>query len=103
MQPRSGVVAIACLGALTGCSVSVGAPTLGHAELASLVSERLTATVGQRPDKVVCPADLEGSEGSVTRCMLTAGGDTYGVTVTTRSVRKDNIRFHIQVDDEPAD
>ncbi|GGQ83419.1 DUF4333 domain-containing protein [Streptomyces althioticus] len=69
------------------------------ARVAQAVSDKLTATTGQRPDKVTCPENLPARVGATIRCELTAGSDTLGVTVTTTAVNGKEVDFDIKVDD----
>ena len=87
--------------ATVGCSVSTGGAQVDGNKLARVVSDRLTATVGQRPDHVSCPHALDGKKGATTRCTLTAGHTKYGVTVTTTSVQGGHVKFAIKVDNKP--
>jgi hypothetical protein len=97
------VVASAAL-VLAGCSgeasVGSGTPTIDQADVESKISEELEAQVGQAPDSVECPGDLEGEVDETMECTLTAGPDTVGVTVTVTSVDGTDVGFDIQVDDE---
>lgn len=86
---------------LSGCSgeVSVGGdPTVDQAEVEREVSAQLEETVGQKPDSIECPGDLDAVEGTEMRCVLTAGGDELGVSVTVVGVDGDEVDFDIQVD-----
>ncbi|MGZ4469257.1 MAG: DUF4333 domain-containing protein [Nocardioidaceae bacterium] len=98
---RTRVPAIALLAATVGCSVSAGGVSVNGNKLEKVVSDRLTATVGQRPDNVSCPHALDGTKGATTRCTLTAGHTKYGVTVTTTSVQGGHVKFAIKVDNKP--
>lgn len=82
---------------LAGCSQSV---TVGQAELEKEVSAQLEQTVGQAPDAVDCPGDLDGEVGAEMRCTLTAGEDELGLTVTVTSVEGKDVQFDIAVDDQ---
>ncbi len=67
-----------------------------------MVSDRLEEQVGQRPESVDCPGDLEGALDAEVRCTLvTKDGQEYGVTLTVTSVEGDNVKFDVQVDDQP--
>ena len=103
--PRRSLIASAALAAVlttavSGCSVSVGKVSVDHSELEKSISDQLTKQVGQRPDKITCPDDLEGKVGATTRCTLTAGSDKLGVTAKTTSVKGKNVRFSIKVDEK---
>jgi hypothetical protein len=81
-----------------GCGSSVS-----KEDLQSQVSQQLTAQVGQAPESVTCPDDLDAEVGRSTRCqLLTTEGTTYGVGVTVTKVENSNVSFDIQVDPAPA-
>ncbi|WP_139978149.1 DUF4333 domain-containing protein [Nocardioides litoris] len=65
------------------------------------ISSELEEQVGQAPDDVSCPDDLEAEEGATLECTLTAGEDELGVTVTVDSVDGDTVNYGIVVDDQP--
>ncbi len=90
---------------LAGCSgsVSVGTGSIDADELADTVSRQLTETVGQEPDAVECPEDLDAEVDATTRCTLTAGDVQFGVTVTVTAVDGSDATFDIKVDDEPLE
>lgn len=91
---------------LTGCSgeISVGGdPSVDQEELEREVSAQLEETVGRAPDAIKCPGDLEATEGTQMRCVLAAGGDELGVTVTVTGVDGNDVDFDISVDEEPME
>ena len=49
-----------------------------------------------------CPDDLIGRVGVKMRCMLSAGSDKIGLTVTVTSVEGKNVKFDIDVDQQKA-
>ncbi|MEV1084998.1 DUF4333 domain-containing protein [Streptomyces sp. NPDC050211] len=69
------------------------------ARVAQTISDKLTADVGKRPDRVTCPEHLPARVGATIRCELTAGTDTLGVTVTATSVTGSNVNYNFKVDD----
>ncbi|MGW7293856.1 DUF4333 domain-containing protein [Streptomyces xiamenensis] len=85
----------------TGCSS--GEPVVDKDEVAEQASAALEERVGQAPDDLTCAEDLPAKVGASIRCELTAGGQTYGVTITTTSAEGDNAEFDILVDDEPME
>ncbi len=93
--PSSVTVFLALWLGLTGCS---GTVVVEADDVASQVSDQLEAEVGQRPDSVDCPEDLQGEVGATTRCELTAGAETLGVLVTVTAVDGDVVSFDIEVD-----
>jgi hypothetical protein len=90
------LLAVALL-ALGGCGDST--PTVKQDTLEKEVSSQLEKQVGQAPDDISCPGDLEGKVGTEMRCTLTAGEDELGVAVTVTSVDGDDVKFDIQVDE----
>jgi hypothetical protein len=70
-------------------------------KVAQSVFDQLTATVGQQPDEVSCP-DLPASVGASVRCRLKTGTDVYGVTVKVSAVEGTDVKFDIQVDQQPT-
>ena len=95
-------VALACAAALVaGCSFSSGDVSVDRKKVEKEVSDQLTKLVGQRPKKITCPGDLKGVEGTTMRCTLTAtDGSTIGLTLNVTSVKDDDVKFHIKVDDK---
>ncbi|WP_431970867.1 DUF4333 domain-containing protein [Nocardia sp. bgisy134] len=83
-----------------GCSVEIGSttPEVKESELEKSVKQTLTEEVGQAPDAIDCPGDLEGKVGTTMRCTLTAGGDTLALTVTVTSVEGDTVNYDVAVD-----
>lgn len=80
-----------------GCS-SVDAVPQGDIE--ERISSDLEEQVGQTPDDVSCPDDLEAEEGAEMECTLTAGEDELGVTVTVDEVDGEEVNYSFVVDDE---
>jgi hypothetical protein len=94
-------VALACGAVLiTGCSFSAGSSgSVDRHKVENEVSGELTKTVGQRPKAVTCPGDLKAVEGTKMRCQLEASdGSKIGLTLTVTSVKDNDVKFHIQVD-----
>lgn len=88
---------------LGGCSVhtEVGPRAVSKDQLAVTVKQKLEAQAGQKADSVVCNGDLPAKVGATQRCVLTAGGTKYGVTVTTTAVNGDDVKYDAQTDDKP--
>lgn len=82
--------------ALTGCSV-----TVDSSELETQISDALTQQVGEAPDDVTCPEDLDGEVGATTQCQLTAGDTVLPVDVTVTSVEGNTVNFDIEVGETP--
>lgn len=92
------VLAAAMLG---GCSAQTYSK-ISREQLQQKVSSLLEKQVGQRPDKIECPGDLDAKTGATTRCVLTAGGTRLGTTVRVTSATEDgNYKLDIQVDKQP--
>lgn len=92
----AGGAMMVALPALAGC---MGGTAVAQADVEEQVSSALEEQIGQAPDKVTCPGDLEGEVGTEMRCELEAQGETIGLTVTVTSVESNNVEFDIQVDD----
>ncbi|WP_340539795.1 DUF4333 domain-containing protein [Nocardioides sp. GXZ039] len=71
------------------------------ADVAEQAKQQLAASVGQEPDDVTCVDDLPAEVGATIRCTLTDAGTQYGVTVTATEVDGTNVKFDVQVDQEP--
>lgn len=100
---RTRTVAAVSLAVLLGaCSASVGLRVSVEPEdLAREVKARLEAQVGVPLDDVTCPDALEGEPGATVRCVITAGTERYGTTVTATSVEGTTVSFSIVVDEQP--
>ena len=97
---RTLVVLAGSLLALTaGCG---GEREVSTGLLEQQVSTQLEATVGRAPDVVTCPDALPAETGERVRCSLEADGTTYGMDVTTTAVEGDDVRFDIEVDEQPT-
>ncbi|HXH80145.1 DUF4333 domain-containing protein [Nocardioides sp.] len=82
--------------ALSAC----GAGVVAEKDVEKGVSEQLTESVGQAPDDIDCPGDLEAEVGTTMRCTLTAGPDELGLTVTVTEVDGSDINDEVEVDQE---
>lgn len=103
---RMGVSAavVVAAGLLGACSADVkfsNTSGVEKAKLADVVKQKLEAQVGSKADSVVCEDDLPAKVGATQRCVLTAGGTKYGVTVTANSVEGGEVKFGAKVDEEP--
>lgn len=87
------------LGLLVGCSST---PTVSSADAANQISDVLEKETGQRPDEVRCSEDLEAEIGAATRCELSDGEATYGVTISITDVTDGVATFDIKVDPKPV-
>jgi hypothetical protein len=93
-------LAIGCVTAfvLVAAGCSAGEKILPKEDVEAGAKEALTKSVGQEPDSVSCPDDLDAKVGASERCTLTSGGDTLGMTVTVKSVDGDNATYEVEVD-----
>jgi hypothetical protein len=97
------MVPLACgaLVAAGGCSFSVGGVAVSKAQIEKRISDRLEATVGQRPKAIICPGNLKAAKGTKMRCQLEAdNGSRIGLTVTVTSVEGKHVRFKFKVDNK---
>ncbi|WP_216907178.1 DUF4333 domain-containing protein [Nocardia sp. NBC_01377] len=97
---KFGLIALPLLAcALAACSVSIGSdPKIEETALEKSVKQTLTEKVGQEPDSIDCPGDLEGTVGTTMRCTLSAGGEQIGLTVTVTTVEDDTVNYNVEVD-----
>ena len=94
---------VAVIGSLlllgTGCTVGTKPSYVSTDTLEKQLSDGLAKKVGQRPDDVACPKRLKAEKGARARCVITAGTDKLGVTVTTTAVKDSGkVDFSFQVD-----
>jgi Domain of unknown function (DUF4333) len=75
--------------------------TVDKAQVAGVISDRLTAQVGKKPDSVTCPDNLKGTMGATLRCQLVDGNEKYGVNVTVTNVDAGDVSFDFKVEDHP--
>ena len=87
---------LATAAALAGCS----ATAVEAADVEDQVSTQLEAEVGEEPDKVECPEDLDAEVGATMTCVLTEGEDTLDVDVEVTEVDGSDVSFDIRVADE---
>ena len=84
--------------ALAGCGM-LGPASVPADEVETQVSDKLTELVGQTPEEISCPEDLQAEEGAEMTCVLSDGGQTIDVTVTVTRVDGGDVEFDIQVAD----
>lgn len=94
------VIAAGLLGACSAHFEAGKTAAVGKEQLAKVVKEKLETQVGAKADSVVCDDALPAKVDATQRCVLTAGGKKYGVTVTATSVEGDNVKFDVKVDDQ---
>jgi hypothetical protein len=75
--------------------------TVDKNQVASVISDKLTQELGNKPDSVTCPDNLKGVVGAALRCQLTNASQKYGVSVTVTNVDGDDVSFDFKVDDHP--
>ena len=90
--PASLVIALLLLSAC-------GASVVAEKDLEKGVSDQLTESVGQAPDDIDCPGDLDAEVGKTMRCTLTAGPDELGLTITVTKVDGSEIDYDVEVDE----
>lgn len=81
---------------------STPALSVNERQLEQQVSSMLEKEVGQRPDRIDCPGNLDGKIGETMRCTLTAGTDELGLTVTVTEIEGTTVNFDIEVDNKTA-
>ncbi|HEV7147236.1 MAG TPA: DUF4333 domain-containing protein [Pedococcus sp.] len=89
---------------LGGCSVhGKVTPLVSQSDLQAQIATQLEKATGEKPANVSCPAPLEGVVGQTQRCSLvSAAGNTFGLTVTVTSVSGTTVNFDIKVDAAPT-
>lgn len=93
------VLAGSLLALTAGCG---GGREVSAGLLEQRVSTQLAATVGGARVDVTCPDPLPAETGEQVRCSLEADGTTYGMDVTTTAVEGDDVKFAIEVDEQPT-
>jgi Domain of unknown function (DUF4333) len=63
--------------------------------LAAQITLKLTDPSGNKPDQVICPADLAAAVGATVNCQTTIGGQTHAVTVTVSGVSNEGVKYTI--------
>ncbi|MFC6286377.1 DUF4333 domain-containing protein [Nocardioides sp. GCM10027113] len=87
---------LVAVGTLAGCS----ADAVDKTDVEEQISTQLEAEVGQTPDRIECPGDLDAEVGATMTCLLYAGEDNIDVDVEVTSVDGDEVNFSIQVAEE---
>ena len=96
------LLGFAAVATAAGCSFSAGGVTSFKDYVSTEISRQLEQKVGRAPESVTCPSDLKGEVGATLQCELQDGGDTYEVTATVTRVEGTNVKFDIEVADEPS-
>jgi hypothetical protein len=98
---RMTAIGCACVVLLGLSSVSAGASggSVPKSVVEAQAAKVLAAETGQKPPKVTCPGDLQGTLGASMRCTLTPAGSrlVYPVKVTVNSVSNGTAHFSVQV------
>ncbi len=85
------------------CTASIGEVGISGESLSNEISTELTEVVGFAPDQVDCPSDLGAEAGESVRCNLSAGGEKYGITVTSTGLSSDGeVKFDFKIDSSPS-
>ncbi len=99
LAPAAAVAALT----LTGCSFesSVGGRSVDEADLEQRISEILEEEVGQAPEEIDCPGDLDAEVDATMECTLNDSGESYPVSVVVTGVDEDTeqVRFDVEVGD----
>lgn len=88
---------------LAGCSfeASVGGRSVDEADLEQQISDQLEEQVGQAPEEIDCPGDLDAEVDATIECTLNDSGESYPVSVVVTGVDEDTeqVRFDFEVGD----
>lgn len=99
LAPAAAVAALT----LTGCSfeASIGGPSVDEADLEQRISEILEEEVGQAPEEIDCPGDLDAEVDAIMECTLNDSGESYPVSVVVTGVDEDTeqVSFDVEVGD----
>ena len=79
-----------------GAGAGVASAAVSAQEMEQMISDQLTPQLGEQPDSVVCPTDLETDLGASVTCEVTAGGETHGVMVTVAAVDDAGVHLSMQ-------
>lgn len=93
-------ITVSGVGAALLLLAACGTSSVDQDEVERQVSQQLTKQVGQEPDSIDCPGDLEAEKGTTMRCTLTEGDESLGLTVTVTAVKDSKVSFDIAVDDK---
>lgn len=75
-MPTTKPLAVAAAAAAALLAAGCGTATLDRAEVERQAAAAVTQQVGQAPDRVVCPEDLEARAGATMACVLVAPDQT---------------------------
>ena len=90
---------------LTGCSfeASIGGPSVDEADLEQQISDVLEEQVGQAPEEIDCPGDLDAEVDATMECTLNDSGESYpypvSVVVTGIDEDTEQVSFDVEVGD----
>ena len=97
------VLRIAALASILALASGCGTASVDASDLEEQISSELARQVGEAPEVVECPDDLDAEVGAEARCSLTDSGTTLGVTVTVTEVDGSDVKFDIAVDEQPEE
>jgi hypothetical protein len=93
MNSALGTMGVLAVLAVSVAACSSGPPAVSKDDVASQITEKMTDSSGNKPDKVTCPEDLKGVVGTEINCSMTVKGQPFNVNVTVTSVDGDNAKF----------
>lgn len=86
--------------ALSACEgeVSFGGDTVSAGDIETEATTALTKEVGEAPESIDCPDDLDAEEGATTTCTLTdKRGKSFDMTATVSSIDGGTTNLEFQV------
>lgn len=92
LAPTAAIVAIFTLSAC-------GAMVLSEGDVEKGVSDQYVEQVGEEPDEVDCPGDLDAEVDKSMKCTLTDGEEEIGLTVTITKVDGSDVEYDIVPDE----
>lgn len=91
--------ALAALVLVAGATLSGCSSAVPQADVEDQISTLLEDEIGQAPEDVSCPEDLNAEKGAKMTCTTTIEGDEYDVAVNVTSVEGDTANFDIEIVD----
>ena len=98
---RSTVTAIVMASALMAAcegSVSIGARVLEGDEVEEDIADGLEEEVGERPDSIDCPDEVEVEDGGTFECTLTAEDDSTATVEVTMTDDEGGYEYEVVAD-----
>ncbi len=102
--PRCALPLLGTLALLAGCSGSVDVDIgkrVPEDQVERNAQAALSAKVGSQAPPIDCPDDLGAKVGEQLTCTTELDGKPYDVTVEVTSVEGGDVKFDVQVADEP--